>query len=302
MAALVVASVIIFAATEALPGDYATASLGQQATPELVANLRAQLGLNESIVSRYADWASGIARGDFGKSYTGYDVWTLMGPRLLNSLALAFAVILFSVPLAITIGILTGLRSGGVVDGTTGAVTLMAISLPEFVVGLILAALFGIIFPVLPATSLIPADSSGFAHPDVLVLPAIAAASVTIGYIARMTRAATLDVLDSEYIRAAQLRGISGWPLITRHVLRNALIPAITIVGNQIAWMLTGLVAVELVFVYPGIGSLLVGAISTRDAPLIGAISLVITAVYIAVNLLTDLAAALLNPRLGARG
>jgi peptide/nickel transport system permease protein len=299
--AVVVASMLIFAATEALPGDYATAVLGQERTPALLAHVRHEVGLDHPAIVRYGDWLWGIARGNLGRSYTQLSSWTLIRPRLTNSIALAIAVMILSVPLSVGLGLFMGIRAGGVADGALSAITLVAISLPEFVIGLILAALFGIFFPILPPTSLLPAGSSGFQHPEALALPAIAAAGVTIGYIARHVRASTLDVLDSDYVRAARLRGITGVPLIRSHVLRNALIPAVTAIGNNVAWMLTGLVAVELVFAYPGIGSLLINAITTRDAPLIAAISLLITIAYVGINLLTDLVAILLNPRLSAR-
>jgi peptide/nickel transport system permease protein len=301
LAAIFVASALIFAATDALPGDYATATLGHYATAHRLAVLRQQLGLERPMPVRYASWLSDVAHGNLGKSYTGVTAWSLIRPRLINSLALALAAILFTVPIAVALGVVTGLRAGGALDNASSLITIVAVSLPEFVIGLLFAALFGILLSVLPATSILPPDSSGFSHPRQLLLPAAAAASVTIGYIARMTRAATIDVIDSDYIRAARLRGITGNALIRNHILRNALIPAITVVGNNVAWMLTGLVAVELVFAYPGLGSLLVNGITTRDAPLISGICLLITIAFISVNFITETIAILLNPRAAAQ-
>jgi peptide/nickel transport system permease protein len=301
LAAILLASVIIFAATSALPGNYATTTLGQTATSQSVEALKHQLGLERSVEARYISWLGGVVHGDLGESYTGVSAWSLIHTRLLNSMALALMAVLFTVPLAVTVGIWTGLRAGGVGDNIVGVITLAAVALPEFVVGLLIAALIGIVIGLLPPTSIIPPTTTGFSHPDLLILPAAAAASVTIGYIARMTRAATIDVMQTEYIQAARLRGIGGWELVSRHVLRNALIPALAVIGNQTAWMLTGLVAIELVFAYPGLGSLLVGAISTRDIPLVAAVSLIITTAFVTVNFLTDTMALILNPRATAQ-
>jgi peptide/nickel transport system permease protein len=299
--AVFIASIIIFAATDALPGNYATTTLGQAATPHTLTVLVHQLGLNRPLTARYISWLGGVLHGNLGMSYSGVSAWSLIHTRLVNSLALAVAAVILTVPLAVTLGIVTGLRAGGLLDGAVSILTLIAVSLPEFVVGLLLAALIGVGLGILPPTSIVAPTTNGFAHPNLLILPAAAAASVTIGYIARMTRAATLEVVQSDYIQAARLRGISGVELVRKYILRNALIPTLAVIGNQTAWMLTGLVAIELVFAYPGLGSLLINAISTRDTPLIAAISLFITGAFVGVNFLTDTLALLLNPRATAR-
>ena len=301
LAAVLLASFLIYGATEALPGDYATATLGQQATRENVAQLRHDAGLDRPFLVRYGDWLGDAAQGDLGRSYsTRQPVWDQIAPNLSNSLALAVVAMLFTIPISILLGIVSGLRQGGWFDGIVGTVTLIAVSMPEFVLGLILAAVFGVVWHLLPAASLYAEGASTWEHLRELILPASAAAGVTIGYITRMTRVATIDVLDSEYVHAARLRGVTERALVLRHVTRNALIPAVNVIGNNVAWMLGGMIAVELVFSFPGIGSLLVNAVTIRDANLIAGLALIITAVYIGVNLISDIVALLLNPRLRA--
>lgn len=299
VAALAVGSMLIFGATEALPGDLAEAVLGREATAESLAAFRRDVGLDRPLAQRYADWIGGVVQGDLGEAYTARrPVSELVLPRLKNSLLLAAFAIAFTVPIAVLLGLLTALRNGGWFDGGVSGAALVGVALPEFVLGILLAAVFGILWPILPPTSLFSAEDSLLSHLRQVVLPALAAGGVSAGYILRMTRAATLDVLDSDYIQAARLRGVPTRTLMVRHVLRNALIPSVNVIGSNVAWMFGGLVVVETVFAFPGIGSLLVQATVTRDAALVASVALIITAGYIAINLLADLALIALNPRL----
>jgi peptide/nickel transport system permease protein len=297
--ALLIGTVLIFAAAEALPGDAATAVLGQSATAETLAAMRAELGVDEPFPARYADWLGQLVRGDLGDSVTAKrPTWELIEPRLVNSLLLAGFAILLTVPLAVVLGLVTGLKRGTWLDGSVSITALVVLSLPEFVFGIFLAAFFGVFLGVLPATSLFSADESLFEHLRQVILPALAAGGVTAGYILRMTRISTIAVLDSDYVRAARLRGVRTMPLLFDHVLRNALVPVVNVIGSNVAWMFGGLVIIETVFAFPGIGSLLVQATASQDAPLIAALAIIITTAYIVINLLADLAVMALDPRL----
>jgi peptide/nickel transport system permease protein len=301
LAALFVASFLIFGATEALPGDAAQSILGKAATPDALAALRTRLGLDEPFLQRYGDWVGSAVRGDLGDSASsGLPVWELIGSRFTNSLLLAAFAVAITVPLSVLLGLVTGWRHGGWLDGTISLGSLILVSIPEFVLGILLAAVFGIFWPILPPTSLFSAEESLFDHLKQVILPAAAAGAICAGYIIRMTRAAALDVLDSDFVEAAKLRGLGARRILFRQVLRTSLIPTVNVIGTNVAWMFGGLVIVETVFAFPGIGSLLVQAASSQDAPLLAAVALIITTAYILINLLADLSVIALNPRLRA--
>jgi peptide/nickel transport system permease protein len=301
LAALFAASFLIFAATEALPGDAAQSILGKSATPEALAALRTRLGLDEPFMARYGDWVGGAVRGDLGESAaSGLPVWELVGPRFTNSLLLAAFAIMITVPLSVLFGLLTAWRQGGWLDGGVSVTSLVFVSIPEFVLGILLAAVFGIFWPILPPTSLFSPEESFFDHLQQVILPAVAAGAICAGYIIRMTRAAALDVLDSDFVEAARLRGLGTRRILARQVLRTSLIPTVNVIGTNVAWMFGGLVIVETVFAFPGIGSLLVQAASSQDAALLAAVALIITTSYILINLIADLSVIALNPRLRA--
>jgi peptide/nickel transport system permease protein len=300
--ALFIATFLVYAATAALPGDYATAALGREATPDAVKALRTSAGLDQPLIVRYGRWLNTAVHGDLGTSFSSRrPVWEIIKPNLGHSIILMLAALLLTIPLAVTLGLVSGLRRGGWFDGVVGAITLALVSMPEFVLGLFLAFLFGIALHLLSPVSLLPEGATPSDVLAQLILPATAVAGVTIGYILRMTRVATIDVLDTEYIRAARLRGVTDLRLLFSHVARNAMIPVVNVIGNQVAWMLGGIIATELVFAYPGIGMLLVSAIIARDAPLVAGICLLITVTFILNNLLADLLSLWLNPRLRTR-
>ncbi len=292
-------SAVIFAGTQILPGDVATAMLGQQATPEAVANIRNELGLNRPAVVRYFDWLGHAVRGDFGKSYTNHqDIAKSIGKRLGNTLFLASAAAVISVPLAILLGILAVRYRNTLFDRTLSVVTLSAVSLPEFFAGYLLIVLFAVKLRWLPSTATIR-DSMSFGQQlHAIALPTLTLVLVVVGYMMRMTRAAVLNVLSSAYIETAELKGISPSRIIWKHALPNALAPIVNVVALNLAYLVVGVVVVEVIFVYPGMGQYMVDHVAKRDVPVVQACGMIFASVYIILNLIADLAAVLANPRL----
>ena len=296
---LLVVSTLIFGVTQLLPGDVAVAILGQSATPEDLATLRDQLGLNQPAYVRYAEWLGGIVRGDWGTSLRlDTPVGPLIFERLERSLALAGFAFLLGVPLAITLGVLAGLYRDRLADHAISVTTLVAVSLPEFVSGAVLIVVFASWLRLLPPSSLIEPGASLLQSIRYLVLPAMTLMLVMLAHTARMTRASMVEVLSSNYIRTAILKGLPWREVVLRHALKNALLPTITIVAMNVGWLIGGLIVVETVFGYPGLGRLLVDAIESRDVPLLQGITLLVAAIYAAANLAADLLYGWLNPRL----
>lgn len=292
-------SAVIFAGTQILPGDVATAMLGQQATPEAVANIRNELGLNRPAVVRYFDWLGHAVRGDFGKSYTnGQDIAKAIGKRLGNTLFLAGAAAAISVPLALILGILAVRFRNTLFDRFLSIVTLSAVSLPEFFAGYLLIVLFAVNLRWLPSTATIRDSMSLGQQLYAISLPTLTLVLVVVGYMMRMTRAAVLNVLSSAYIETAELKGISPSRIIWRHALPNALAPIVNVVALNLAYLVVGVVVVEVIFVYPGMGQYMVDHVAKRDVPVVQACGMVFASVYIILNLIADLAAVLANPRL----
>lgn len=300
---LFLASIIIFSATQLLPGDVAQVILGQFATPEAVANLREELGLNRPVVVQYLDWLTRFVQGDWGTSLVSrMEVRPLIMQRLNNSLMLAGISILMYVPLGILLGLIAALKEDRAADQLISGISMAFAGLPEFVTGLILIGVLAISFDVLPANSSIePGTSFKEAFPY-LILPAITVSLTSLGYIARMTRSSTIDVLRSDYTRAADMKGLPRWQVLTRHVLRNSLLPTVTVVALGIGWLIGGLIVTESVFGYPGIGRLLIYSIQRRDLITIQAISMLIVAIYSVSNLAADILYGILNPRIRLGG
>ena len=296
---LLLSSVIIFAVTQLLPGDVAQVVLGQFATKTAIENLREELGLNRPPHIQYLDWVTSFIKGDWGNSMVSRQpVFPMVMGRLKNSAMLAGVALLMYVPLGIFLGVLAALRQGKLLDQIISAVSMTFVGLPEFVNGLLLIALFAIGLEWLPANSSINPNSSFAEALPYLILPAIAVSLTNLGYVARMTRAGTIDVLRTDYVRAADLKGLPGWQGLTRHVLRNALLPTITVVAMGVGWLFGGLIVTEAVFGYPGLGRLLVFGIQRRDLPLIQACSMMVVAIYSFSNLIADIMYGLLNPRI----
>ncbi|GGD21055.1 ABC transporter permease [Sinisalibacter lacisalsi] len=296
---LLVVSILIFFAVEMLPGDVAEQILGQGATPETVARLREQLGLNQPAVVRYLQWLGGAVQGDFGISATSGDpVMDVIGTRFVNTLFLAAYAAVIAVPVAIILGIIVALLRNTIFDRVANVLTLTSISSPEFFLGYILILFLAVKANMFPAIANL---SSGMDLGELLYrtfLPALTLVLVVTAHMMRMTRAAIIALLSSPYIEMARLKGVPPWKVIVRHALPNAWAPIINVVALNLAYLITGVVLVEVVFVYPGIGQALVDAVSKRDFPVVQACSLIFAATFILLNLAADVGAILTNPRL----
>jgi peptide/nickel transport system permease protein len=297
---LFVVSILVFAATTVLPGDAATAILGRTATPESTAALREELGLDRSFVEQYTDWIGGILHGDLGTSYAarGVPVWDLISTEIVNTMAVALYTMLLLVPLSLLLGVLAGVRAGRATDQVVSGVTLGIIAIPEFVIGSVLVLLFAVTWQVLPAVSIIPPGTSAFTELELIALPVITLLLAGLAYMTRILRAGVIDVMDSDYVQMARLNGASEPRILRKHVVRNALAPSVQAFALTLQWLVGGVLIVETLFSYPGLGKALVDAIFQRDLPTIQAVGLLIAAVYIAVNILADLIVVLLVPRL----
>ncbi|MBW8636808.1 ABC transporter permease [Hoeflea sp. WL0058] len=296
---LFVVSLIIFWAVEALPGDVAQQILGQSATQETVDALREELGLNKSPFTRYFEWLVGAVQGDFGVSLANKrSVTAQIAPRFANTLFLAAYAAVISVPLAIFLGVLTALYRNSVFDRVTNALSLVSISSPEFFLGYVLIAFFAVQSQLFPSISNVTAGMDFDERIYRTTLPAVTLALVVTAYMMRMTRAAIINLLASPYIEMARLKGVPNGRVITHHALPNALAPIINVVALNLAYLITGVVLVEVVFVYPGVGQLLVDSVTKRDFPVVQACCLIFAATFIMFNLIADVGSILSNPRL----
>jgi peptide/nickel transport system permease protein len=298
----------------ALPGDFAQAILGQGATPEAVAAIREDLGLNQNPIARYFSWLGGVLTGDFGTSFAQANMSSFAGsdtgkggiesvaaqiaPRFQNTLFLAGVAAVIAIPLALTLGILAALYRNSVYDRAVNITTLSAISSPEFFLAYILILFLAFLNPILPSLSNIY-DGMGFGERlQKTLLPALTLTLAVTAQLMRMTRAAIINLLASPYIEMARLKGISPMRVIVRHALPNALAPIINVVALNLAYLITGVVVIEVVFVYPGIGQLFVDSVKIRDIPVVQACCLLFAAAYILLNLIADIMSILSNPRL----
>jgi len=296
---LIAVSILIFAGTMLLPGDVAQTILGQGATPQAVENLRRALGLNEPAYVRYLTWAGGILRGDLGVALSnGQDIATALGARLGNTLFLAMSAALISVPLAIVLGLLAVRYQNRWPDRLISAVTLTSISLPEFFIGYLLIYFIAVRLQWLPSVSTVY-DGMGFgARMQVVALPALTLTLVVLAHMMRMTRAAILNVMQSAYIETAELKGLTRFAIIARHAFPNAIAPIVNVVMLNLAYLVVGVVVVEVIFVYPGMGQYLIDHVAKRDVPVVQACGLIFAAVYIGLNIIADIVSILANPRL----
>lgn len=301
---LIAISLIIFFATLLLPGDPARAILGQQATPERIAAINEQMNLNDPPFQRYLLWLGGLFTGDFGTSVaSGQPVAELLADRLGASLVLMIAAGLIAVPLGIGLGIWSALRRGRAVDTSVTVVSLILAALPEFVIGIALVALFATtVFQILPAVTMAPPGSNVWDYPAQLILPIVVLVLVVTPYITRMMRATIIEVLDSGYVEMARLKGVPERRVILRHALPHAIGPVAQVVAIQLAWLAGGVVVVEYVFRYPGLGQALIDSVNYRDVQVVQAVTIIIAAVYIVVNLLADIVGILSNPKLRTGG
>ena len=296
---LFAASVLIFAGTMILPGDVAQSILGQSATPEALANLRAELGLNEPPVTRYFNWLFGAMQGDLGVALTnGQDIADALGRRLGNTLFLAFWAAVIAVPLAIFLGLLAVRYRNRWPDKLISGVTLASISIPEFLIGYLLVYFVAVKLGWFSSVAMINDSMSLGDKLSAIALPVAVLVLVVLAHMMRMTRAAILNVMQSAYIETAELKGLSGFNVIFRHAFPNAISPIVNVVMLNLAYLVVGVVVVEVVFVYPGMGQYLVDHVSKRDVPVVQACGLVFAAVYIGLNMVADIVAILSNPRL----
>lgn len=296
---LLVVSLIIFLGVEALPGSPAEAILGQAATPENVAALEKQMGLDLPPHERYFKWLGGMVQGDFGVSIaSGREISEFIGARFENTLFLALMAAFISVPLALALGILAALYRNSIYDRGVNIITLSSISFPEFFVAYILILIFAVKFGWFPSLANVGTETPLWERVYSCILPATTLTLVVVAHMMRMTRAAIINLLASPYIEMANLKGMSRSRVILRHALPNAWAPVVNVIVINLAYLIVGVVIVEVVFVYPGLGQLIVDSVSKRDIPVVQACSLIFAATYVLLNLTADILSILTNPRL----
>ena len=296
---LLAVSMLIFLGTEILPGDVAQSILGQSATPQSLANLREQLGLDQPSYIRYFTWLGGVLTGDLGTALTsGQDIASSIGDRLANTLFLAATAAIVAVPLAILLGLLAVRYRNGPIDKAISALALASTSFPEFFIGYLLVYFFAVKWQFFPAISTVFDGMSFIDRLYAVALPATALTLVVLAHMMRMTRAAILNVMQSAYIETAELKGLRPLDVIRKHAFPNAVAPVVNVVMLNLAYLIVGVVVVEVIFVYPGMGQYLVDHVAKRDVPVVQAVGLIFAAVYIILNIVADIAAIAANPRL----
>ncbi|AZQ66077.1 ABC transporter permease [Silicimonas algicola] len=304
---LFLVSIIIFSAIEFLPGDFTEAVLGQSATEETVAAFRRELGLDQPAYVRYIDWIGSVAQGDLGQSFSGRassgidrsrSVAELIAPRLSNTLFLAGMTAIVAVPLALILGVTAALWRGGIYDRVVNAVTLSTISMPEFLVAYLLILFLATLNPIFPSLADVTSATPFWERVTKCALPCLTLTLVIVAHMMRMTRAAIINLLASPYIEMARLKGLKPSTVILRHALPNAWAPIANVVAFNLAYLVVGVVVVEVVFVYPGVGQLMVDAVTSRDIPVVQACALIFAGTYILLNLTADIVSIATNPRL----
>jgi peptide/nickel transport system permease protein len=306
---LFMTSLIVFLITQYLPGDVCRVILGREVGETALENCRARLGLDRPLPVQYANWLWDFIRGHWGISFSiQSEIRPLVFGRLVNSLRLAAVTLVFAVPLALFLGVIAGLNADKPIDNAISIAALSVVGLPEFVTGLVLIQLFAFTindwlfdaFGVRPflANSSVPPDATFAEALPALILPAATATLVLLAYLARLTRAGVIEELRRAYVRTAVLKGLPWRVVVVKHVLRNALLPTITVIAISIGWLISGLIVIENVFNYPGLGRMLVFAIDRRDLPLLQAVTMVTVLVFALANLAADLLYAYLNPRI----
>jgi len=296
---LLIVSALIYGFLEMLPGDVATRMLGRTATPETLANLREQLGLNEPALKRYFLWLYNIFQGDFGTALTSKrPISEILAPKIFNTLILSGCAFILYLPLSFITALLQAYYKNKNIDISLSIITLIILSLPDFIIGTIMIIVFVVVFPIFPAISLVGEYSDLSEWFMALVMPSITLALVMSVYAVRMLRDNLIEVLDSEYIFMAKLKGLSKSTVLIKHALPNAIIPTLNITALNLGFLIGGVVIVEKIFTFPGFGNLLIDSIKFRDLPLVEATILIAAAFYIFANLLTDILSIIFNPRL----
>jgi peptide/nickel transport system permease protein len=292
-------SIIIFAIIEVLPGDVASRILGRDATPEALAVLREKFQLNDPAITRYLRWLGGILQGDFGSALTSSrPISEIVAPRLFNTLMLSIYAFLIYIPLSLIPALIQASRRDQRIDHVISIINLIFLSIPDFLLGTLLLVAFSVAIPLLPAVSMVDEGSSALQYLRAMTLPAVTLAIAMAIAAVRMLRDNLIEVLDSEYVRMAELKGLPPRAVLLRHALPNALVPTLNVTAINLGYLIGGVVIVEKVFSFPGFGRLLVDSLQYRDVPLIEATVLIAAAAYVGANLLADLGAILLNPRL----
>jgi len=296
---LFIVSAIIFAIIEVLPGDVASRILGRDATPESLALLREKLHLNDPAIMRYVRWLGGILQGDFGNALTSArPITDILAPRIVNTGLLSLYAFVIYIPLALIPALIQAVRRDRPVDHVLSIITLVLLSIPDFLLGTLLIIAFVVAIPLLPAISLVDESSTVIQYLRAMTLPAVTLAIVMAIAAVRMLRDNLIEVLDSDYVRMAELKGLPPRAVLLRHALPNALVPTLNVTAINLGYLIGGVVIVEKVFSFPGFGRLLVDSLQLRDVPVVEATVLIAAVVYVVANLLADLGAILLNPRL----
>src|SRR5438552_12139392 len=300
---LILVSILVFLATQALPGDPARAILGRSATPESLAALRRQLHLDQPVIEQYWTWVTGLLHGNLGTSLAAQEpVSTLLAPKLVNSAVLVALAAVLSIPLSIAIGAYAALKREKAFDQASSNLLLALAALPEFVVGLVLVILFATtVLHVLPAVSTIPPGSRPWNNWLALILPTLALVIAVAPYVARIMPASMIEVLESDYVEMARLKGLPERTVLIRHALPNAIGPVFHVIALNLAYLAGGIIIIEFVFNYSGIGSAIAEAVVNHDLPVVQALAMLIAAVYVILNLLADVATILVTPRLRTR-
>ncbi len=293
-------SALLFIGVELLPGDFARNFLGQSATPEAVANIRAELGLERPVVVRYFEWLGGVLQGDFGESWANrQSVNEQLFKRLSNTLFLAAVAAVFAVPISVGLGMIAVFFRNRLPDQMINVVSLAAISMPEFFIGYLFIFFFALLLGFGSGPPIIPRDPLwSLSNVELVALPAATLVVVVLAHMMRMTRAAILNIMESAYIETAELKGVPMMKVIRKHAAPNAIAPIINVVALNLAYLVVGVVVVEVIFAYPGMGQYFVDAVTVRDMPVVQACGVVFAAVYIILNMLADVGAILANPRL----
>ena len=296
---LLIVSLITFVGVEILPGDACTTYLEREAYGAALEACYERLGLNIPAYERYISWALGVLQGDFGYSLSGeMKINDVLGPRVKNSMVLASASIFIGIPIALLLGIITALWRDKLPDIIISTVTIFSMTIPEFISATLLILIVAIWLEWLPGIVIVPTGASISELLPNIILPVIAISMIMTAHMARMVRSSVIQVMASDYVQMAILKGVPYWKMVFKHVLPNALLPAINVVALTIAWLLGGVVVTEVVFNYPGLGRLVIESISNRDLPVVQALAIILASIYVTINLIADLMTLILNPRL----
>ncbi len=296
---LFIVSLITFVGVEVLPGDACTTYLEREAYGAALEACYKRLGLDIRAYERYVSWAIGVIQGDFGYSLSGeMKINDVLGPRVKNSLVLASASILIGIPIALLLGIITALWRDKMPDIIISTFTIFSMTIPEFISATLLILIVAIWLEWLPGIVIVPTGASVSELLPNIILPVIAISMIMTAHMARMVRSSVIQVMASDYVQMAILKGVPYWKMVFKHVLPNALLPAINVVALTIAWLLGGVVVTEVVFNYPGLGRLVIESISNRDLPVVQALAIILASIYVIINLIADLLTLMLNPRL----